>query len=138
MPVAEKKQLSPRDEVVGHQHLVEVVAGVDRGRCARSSLRGHSRPWISPPRHLSAAAAITPSGVPADAEEMSAPDSCHAVEIAPATSPSVMSRMRAPGGADLVDEVVVAVAVEDDRGQVAHRLLERVGERVEVLGRALR
>src|SRR3712207_8370160 len=29
-----------------------------------SSLRGHSWPWIAPPRHLSAAAAMTPSGVP--------------------------------------------------------------------------
>ena len=29
MPVATKKQFSPRDEVVGGQHRVEVVAGVD-------------------------------------------------------------------------------------------------------------
>ena len=46
--------------------------------------------------HLRAAAAITPSGVPPMPRRMSAPDSVHAVAMAPATSPSVISRMRAP------------------------------------------
>ena len=39
---------------------------------------------------------MTPSGVPPTPKRMSAPDSGQAVEMAPATSPSGMSRMRAP------------------------------------------
>ena len=46
--------------------------------------------------HLSAAAVITPSGVPPMPKRMSAPVPGQAVEMAPATSPSGMSRMRAP------------------------------------------
>ena len=46
--------------------------------------------------HFMAAAVITPSGVPPMPSRMSAPESGHAVEMAPATSPSGMSRMRAP------------------------------------------
>ena len=46
--------------------------------------------------HCSAAAAITPSGVPPMPKRMSAPDSGQAVEMAPATSPSGISRMRDP------------------------------------------
>ena len=39
---------------------------------------------------------MTPSGVPPMPKRMSAPDSGQAAEMAPATSPSGMSRMRAP------------------------------------------
>jgi hypothetical protein len=46
--------------------------------------------------HLRAAALITPSGVPPTPKRMSAPDSGQPVEMAPATSPSWMRRMRAP------------------------------------------
>src|SRR3954447_8756606 len=46
--------------------------------------------------HLRAAAAMTPSGVPPMPKSTSAPDSGHAVEMAPATSPSGIRRMRAP------------------------------------------
>ena len=61
-----------------------------------SSVCGHSLPWISPPMHFSAAAAITPSGVPPMPTSMSTPVFGRAAEIAPATSPSEMKRMRAP------------------------------------------
>ncbi|SLJ82344.1 Uncharacterised protein [Mycobacteroides abscessus subsp. abscessus] len=44
----------------------------------------------------SAAAAMMPSGVPPMPTRMSVPDSGRAVEMAPATSPSEMRRMRAP------------------------------------------
>ena len=46
--------------------------------------------------HLSAAAAITPSGVPPIPNKISAPESGHAVDIAPATSPSGINRILAP------------------------------------------
>ncbi len=46
--------------------------------------------------HLSAAAAMTPSGVPPMPNSTSTPESGHAVAIAAATSPSPMSRMREP------------------------------------------
>ena len=46
--------------------------------------------------HLSAAAAMTPSGVPPMPKRMSTPDSGIAVAMAPATSPSPIRRMRAP------------------------------------------
>ncbi len=49
-----------------------------------------------PPMHLSAQAAITPSGVPPMPMRRSAPEPGQATEIAPATSPSGMSRMREP------------------------------------------
>ena len=61
-----------------------------------SSSRGQRRPCSSPPMHFRAAAAMTPSGVPPMPKRTSAPESGHAVEMAPATSPSGMSRMRAP------------------------------------------
>ena len=46
--------------------------------------------------HFRAAALMTPSGVPPMPRRMSAPESVQAVEMAPATSPSGMRRMRAP------------------------------------------
>ena len=46
--------------------------------------------------HLSAAAAITPSGVPPMPKRMSVPAPGHPVAMAPATSPSEIRRMRAP------------------------------------------
>ncbi len=61
-----------------------------------SSLRGQSRPWISPPMHFMAAAAMTPSGVPPMPKRMSAPVSGSAVDTAPITSPSWINRIRAP------------------------------------------
>src|SRR5258708_6225841 len=65
-------------------------------RARSSGLRNFSRPRISPPRHLSAAAASTPSGAPP--VPMTAwtavPDT--ATDIAAIKSPSSMSLMRAP------------------------------------------
>ena len=46
--------------------------------------------------HFSAAAAITPSGVPPMPRRMSVPAPGHPVAMAPATSPSEMRRIRAP------------------------------------------
>ena len=63
--------------------------------CRSLPFLGHSFPCISPPRHLSAAAEITPSGVPPTPKRTSAP-SLVAVAIAPATSPSGIRRIRAP------------------------------------------
>ena len=84
--------------------------------------------------HLRAAAASTPSGVPPMPKRMSTPVPGHPVAMAPATSPSVISRIRAPERPHLGDQLGVAGPVEDDRRQVAHRLAERLGHRVEVLG----
>lgn len=46
--------------------------------------------------HRIAAAAMMPSGVPPIPASMSVPECGRQAEIAPATSPSVISRMRAP------------------------------------------
>ena len=54
--------------------------------------------------------------------------------MAAETSPSPMSRMRAPGLAHLPDEPLVAGPVEDDHGQVLDVLAERVGHRAQVGG----
>ena len=68
-----------------------------RARCRSSSLRNSSRPIIWPPMHLSAAAASTPSGAPPEPMYMSMPVFCGSAQwMTPATSPSVISRMRAP------------------------------------------
>ena len=57
--------------------------------CRRSSsFRGQSLPWTPPPTHFSAAAAITPSGVPPTPIKRSTPVSGCAAAIAGATSPS--------------------------------------------------
>ena len=85
--------------------------------------------------HLRAAAASTPSGVPPMPKRMSTPAPGQPVAMAPATSPSVMSRMRAPDAAHLGDQVGVAGPVEDDGGQVADRLAQGLGQGAEVLGR---
>ncbi len=45
------------------------------------------------------------------------------VAMAPATSPSVISRMRAPVARTSAMRSLVARSVEDDHGQVAHRLV---------------
>ena len=55
-------------EVVGREDGVEVVAGA-RAPLRSSSLRGHSRPWISPPMHFSAAGGDDAFGRAADAEQ---------------------------------------------------------------------
>jgi hypothetical protein len=53
-------------------------------------------PWIVPPRHFSAQAAMMPSGVPPMPSIRSIPVPSRAAMIAPATSPSVISLIRAP------------------------------------------
>ena len=78
---------------------------------------------------------MTPSGVPPMPSRMSAPDSGHAVEMAPATSPSGMSRMRAPVARTSAISVAVAGPVEDDHGDVPHRLTLGPGHRLDVVRR---
>ena len=108
-PVAHAaQQFAVGDAGGGEEHVVARRRGRrwsarGRGRSRRRarrgappSLRGHSLPRIWPPRHLSAHAAVTPSGVPPMPNRMSVPELRHATEIAPAMSPSWMSRMRAP------------------------------------------
>ena len=67
---------------------------------------------------------------------MSTPLPGRAAAIAPATSPS---RIRLHAGtrlAQLDDQVVVPVTLEDDDVDLARRLPERLGDPVHVLGRA--
>ena len=71
--------------------------------------------------HLSAAAVMTPSGVPPMPKRMSAPESGQAVEMAPATSPSGMRRMRAPASRTSAMRSSWRCAVEDHGGDVARR-----------------
>src|SRR3954465_2310361 len=61
-----------------------------------SSFRGQSFPCTPPPRHLTAAAAMTPSGVPPMPIIRSTEEPCRAAAIAGATSPSVMMLTFAP------------------------------------------
>ena len=89
---------------------------------------------IAPPSALSAHAAMTPSGVPPMPKRMLAPLSGQAVEIAPATSPSGMRRMRAPGLAALLDDLLVTGAVEDHGRDVVDVLAERLRHRAKVVG----
>ena len=103
-----------RDEVVGRQHPLDVEPAVEQLLRARRRCAGYSRPWIAPPRHFSAAAATTPSGVPPIPSSMSMPDPpVVAAEIAPATSPSVMRKHPRADLADALDHLRVAVAVQD-------------------------
>ena len=82
--------------------------------CSRSSsVRGASRPWIAPPMHFNAAAAMTPSGVPPIPSSRSTPERGAAAEIAPSTSPSVIRNTRAPTFRTAVDDRLVAGSIED-------------------------
>ena len=96
-----------------------------------SSSRGQSFPWIAPPRHLIAAAEITPSGVPPMPISMSTPVPAVAAAIDGATSPSVISAPSRPASRSSRDQLLVAVAVEDDHADVlrvhALRLRDRGG-----------
>ncbi len=86
--------------LVGGERPVEVVAGVGALARRSSSLRPGRElaPWIAPPRTLRhfSAHAITPSGVPPIPRSMSTPGPGAAATIAPATSPSVIRKTRAP------------------------------------------
>ena len=94
-PVAAKNTSSPETRSSVMQHPVEVVAQVERG----AALVVVARPEAALDRAAEAlepAAAITPSGVPPMPNSTSMPELRQATEIAPATSPSWMSLMRAP------------------------------------------
>ena len=75
---------------------------------------------------------MTPSGVPPMPNRMSASLWGHAAEIAPATSPSGMRRIRAPASRHSRMMSFVARAVEDHRGDVVDVFAERLGHRLEV------
>ena len=85
--------------------------------------------------HFSAAAAMTPSGVPPMPKSTSAPAPGHAVAMAPKMSPSLMSRMRAPVLRTSSMSSRVAGPVEDDDGEVAHALALGLGDPPQVLRR---
>jgi succinate dehydrogenase / fumarate reductase iron-sulfur subunit len=94
-PVAEKKTSSPLTR--------SSVVSTGRGRSRRRSPPGARRRRAAtagrcsaPPMHLSAQAEMTPSGVPPMPHSRSTPVPSRAPAIAPATSPSVMRRIRAP------------------------------------------
>ncbi len=59
----EEDVLAP-DQVVGGAGPGRGRARRRRARCRSSSSLGHSSPWIAPPMHFTAQAAMTPSGVP--------------------------------------------------------------------------
>ena len=85
--------------------------------------------------HLSAAAATTPSGVPPMPNSTSAPAPGRgrgdgAVDVAVGDEADARA-----GAAHLVDEVVVAVTVEDDDREVADALALRLGHPAQVLRR---
>ena len=79
---------------------------------------------------------MTPSGAPPMPITAWTPVPETAHEIAADRSPSQMSLIRAPAAADLVDQRVVARPLEDDDGDVADPAAERLGDPVDVLGRA--
>ena len=85
--------------------------------------------------HLSAAAASTPSGVPPMPKRMSVPAPGHPVAIAPATSPSVMRRIRAPVA--LTSAIRASCRGRSRITAVRSRTgsTQCLGQRVEVLGR---
>jgi hypothetical protein len=85
--------------------------------------------------HFRAAAATTPSGVPPTPNSTSMPVSHWAVAMAPYTSPSEISRTRAPASRTWPISSSWRGAVEDDGGQVSHALALGLGDGLEVLGR---
>ena len=103
-----------------------------RRRCGTAAGPGSGRRW-----QRSAAAASTPSGAP--------PSPCRCrcrlvrseVAITPATSPSLISLMRAPGLAHLGDQLGMARPVEDADDELGDVDLLGLGEVCEVLRRRL-
>ena len=86
-----------------------------------------------PPKHLIAAAASTPSGAPPVPIATWMPVVSIAVAMHASTSPSEMSRMRAPAARTSSNQFRVARPVENHHADVVDRLLERVGDRFEVI-----
>ena len=95
-PVAAKKTSSPPQRSSVNRILERSYPSAKALSRSPNSSRGASRPWMDPPRHLRAAAATTPSGVPPIPSITSTGLPGRAVSIAPATSPSEIRRMRAP------------------------------------------
>jgi hypothetical protein len=120
-------------QVVGAEHLFEVVAGVDRELAFL--LVARPEPALQLAAHaLERGGGDDAFGSAADAEE----------DVGPGVGPrggdgarhvAVGDEAKACArGAHLGDELGVAIAIEDDGGDVAHRLALGLGHRVEVLG----
>jgi hypothetical protein len=94
------------DEVVGREHLVEVVTHVERGAALVAVA------WPQPPldraaQTLMPAAAMTPSGVPPMPNSTSIPELRHTTEIA--RDVAVLDQLVRPGLATLADDALVTV-----------------------------
>ena len=84
---------------------------------------------------LRAAAEMTPSGVPPTPISTSTPEFAEQAAMAPKTSPSLIRRMRAPLGPDLVDQLSVAGTIEDHDREIADVLPLGLGDPAQVLRR---
>ena len=100
-------------------------------------LRGQNCTWISPPRQASAAAAMTASRAPPMPISRWLFVPRMALDMAAVMSPSAMQLDAGARAAQLVDQVLVAVAVEHERREVARPapvglgdVLDRLGHRV--------
>ena len=106
IPVAAKKTSCPatRSSVVRTRSMSYPASS---SRCRSSSLRGNRRPWIAPPRHFRAAAAIDALGRSADPEQEVDPraPASWPPRSRPATSPSVIRKTRAPTSRTRGDQV---------------------------------
>ena len=130
-PVAAEDVLA-LDEVVGRQHAVDVEAVLDEP--PRSLVvRGQSLPCIAPPRHLMAAAEIA-SGVPDSPSAGRRP--CPPARGDRRGNIPVADQVDARAGlAELGDQVVVALALEHDDGEVVDVDVLALGHALEVLRR---
>ncbi len=80
-----------------------------------------------------AAAVMMPSGVPPMPASRSVPEFGRHAEIAPATSPSEMSRHPGACFADVGDQLLVPGPVEDAHGHVGYRQVLGLGDLADVL-----
>ncbi len=132
-PVAAKKQLSLsiRSSWPSTRSRSKPASSI---AVRSSSLCGANRAWISPPIAFIAAAEMTPSGVPPMPNSTSAPASGQHVATDPYTSPSVISRIRAPLARTSPIRSAWRGPVEDDHREVADLFALCFGDPAQVLG----
>ena len=87
---------------------------------------------MPPFRQRSAAAASTPSGAPPMPITACTLVPRTAAEMPAERSPSPISLMRAPGGADVGDQLLVPLAIEHDDDEVVDVAAEALGDRLQV------
>src|SRR4051812_21703865 len=121
------------DEVVGGEHPVEVVASGDGGRPLAVVARPQA-PLDLPAHALEGSGGDHAFGSAADAEQdvgtgVGPGGGDGAVDVAVGDEPHPR-----PGRPDLGDEVLVALAIEDHDGEVAHALTLGLGHRLQVFG----